>query len=112
MAKGSLFKTLTALLTAAALFFCGGISVYAEESEYADVDQVYSKNGNEIVYISQDQFLYNFKGQNPGVTICGYAGESTTLNIPHLINGRDVSAIDEDAFRGDENIEKAGSRGV
>ena len=105
MARGSLFRRLAASLMAAALFVCGAMAVYAEESDYVEIDKLYSNDDGEKIYIYEDQFLYNFKGENPGVTLCGYVGESTTLNIPHLINGRDVSAIDEDAFRGDENIE-------
>ena len=105
MTKGSMIKALIALTMAAALFLCGTVPVYAEESEYADIDILYSSDGDENIYISEDQFLYNFKGKNPGVTICGYAGESTTLDIPHLINGREVSAVDSEAFKGDENVE-------
>lgn len=105
MTKGALFKRLLASVITTALFLCGAMAVYAEESEYADIDKLYSREGNENIYISEDQFLYNFKGENPGVTICGYVGESTTMNIPHMINGREVSAIDNEAFVGDENIE-------
>ena len=114
MSKGSLFRRLAAnavafaaaFAVAAALFFCGAMSVYAEQSDYAAIDKLYSSDGGENIYISEDQFLYNFKGENPGVTLCGYVGESTTLDIPHLINGREVSAIDKDAFKGDDRIEK------
>lgn len=105
MVKGSLFKRLAASLMAAALFFGGAASVYAEQSDYVEVDKLYSSENGENVYIYEDQFLYNFKGSNPGVTLCGYVGESTTLDIPHMINGREVSAIDENAFKGDERIE-------
>lgn len=105
MARGSLFRKLTASLIAAALFLCGAMTVYAEQSEYAEIDKLYSSKNGEKIYIYEDQFLYNFTGNSPGVTLCGYVGESTTLDIPHLINGRDVSAIEEDAFKGDNHIE-------
>lgn len=106
MAKGSMIKRLAASAMAAALFLLGAMSAYAEQSEYADIDKLYSRDGEESIYISDDQFLYNFKGENPGVSVCGYVGESTKLTIPNLINGREVSAIDTDAFSGDRNIEE------
>ncbi len=105
MAKGSLFKRLAAAASAAVLFICFSLTAYAQQSEYADVDKLYSRNGNESIYISEGKFLYNFKGDYTGVTICGYAGNSHTLNIPHMINGREVSAIEKDTFAGDKRIE-------
>ncbi len=104
MAKGSFFKKLAASAAAAALFLCQASAVWAE-SEYSNNDKLYSRNGENSIYISEDQFLYNFKGQTPGVTICGYVGDSTELNIPGLINGREVSAIEEGTFEGDSRIE-------
>lgn len=103
MAKGSIMKKLAALGVAAAIFCCQAAAVSAD-SEYANNDKLYSRDGDESIYISDDQFLYNFKGQNPGVTICGYVGDSQELNIPSLINGRDVSEIAEGTFTGDERI--------
>lgn len=104
MAKGSIFKKLLASVTAAALFCCAAISVSAETSEYVNNDKLYSHDGDESIYISDNNFLYNFKGENPGVTICGYVGDSTEIDIPHLINGREVSAIDKDTFTNDKRI--------
>lgn len=92
-------------MTAAAIFLCCSVSVYAAQSEYANADKLYSRNGDESIYISEDNFLYNFKGEQPGVSICGYVGESTDITIPHIINGREVSAIYKDSFAGNETLE-------
>ena len=106
MARGSFFKKAASAALAAGLFLCCALSVYADKSDYADIDRLYSRKGDESIYISEGKFLYNFKGDYPGVTICGYAGDSKTLNIPNMINGRDVAAIEKDAFAGNKRIEK------
>ena len=90
---------------AAVLSVCFPLSVFAAQSDYADIDKLYSRAGDESIYISEGSFLYNFKGDYPGVTICGYVGDSNQLIIPNMINGREVSAIEKDTFVGDKRIE-------
>ena len=91
MAKGSFFKRVAAVTMAVALSVCFPLAAVAEPSEYADIDKLYSRKGDESIYISEGKFLYNFKGEIPGVTICGYVGDSSELKIPNMINGREVS---------------------
>ena len=101
MSKG--LKRIASLLAASVLFVCcAAVAAAAPESSSKDV--VYSRDGESIVYISQDKYLYNFSGEVPGVTICGYAGDKTELDFPYMINGRDVSAIEPGAFANDDRI--------
>ena len=89
---------------AAALLFAAGADNVLADSQYVDDDKVYSKIDGKTVYISSDNFLYNFSGEIPGVTICGYEGKNTDLVIPEEINGRAVSAIDNDTFAQNDGI--------
>lgn len=99
----ALKKTLS-LLATAALFFCCAAAAGAAPDENVNRDVLYSSNGEENIYITQDKFLYNFNGEEPGVTICGYAGDLHELSFPNLINGREVSAIDKGSFENDDRI--------
>ena len=104
MAKGSILRRLTAAVIAAAVFLCAPASVFAAKSDDDTADKLYSRDGDTYIYITQDKYLYNFKGDNPGLTICGYVGDSGKLTIPYMINGRDVTAIQADTFVNDERI--------
>lgn len=96
-------KVITSTFAAAVLFAAGGVRVFAD-SQYVNEDKVYAKTDGKTVYISSDNFLYNFAGEVPGVTICGYDGKKTELVIPEEINGRAVSAIDKDTLAGNDEI--------
>lgn len=96
-------KIMTSAIAAALLFAAGATNVFAD-SQYVNEDKVYSKIDGKTVYISSDNFLYNFSGEIPGVTICGYEGKKTDLVIPEEINGRAVSAIDDDSFAENDEI--------
>lgn len=96
-------KIITSAAAAALLFAVSAANVFAE-SQYVNEDKVYSKIDGKTVYISSDNFLYNFSGEIPGVTICGYEGKRTDLVIPEEINGRAVSAIDSDTFSNNDEI--------
>ena len=96
-------KRTISTFTATIFFVLGTATVFAD-SQYVDKDKVYSSEGDKIIYISSDDFLYNFSGEVPGVTICGYIGDETKLVIPDEINGRAVAAIDENTLAGNEQI--------
>ena len=80
-----MIKRLAALAMTLALFICAAATAHAAQSEYGDIDRLYSRDGNESIYISESKYLYNFKGDYPGVTVCGYAGDSKDLKIPLII---------------------------
>lgn len=96
-------KKITALLAAALLLTVAVPCVHAD-SQYISNDKVYAKRDTGTVYISEDNFLYNFSGEIAGVTICGYTGNLQDIVIPEEINGRAVSAIDKDTFAGNRKI--------
>lgn len=99
-----LLKKIVGIIAVTAVFFTlNTVSVLAK-SQYVDDDKVYSSEGEKTVYISKDNFLYNFSGEVPGVTVCGYTGTLTDIVIPEEINGRAVSAIDENTMSGDGRI--------
>ena len=104
MPTNALFqKKITALLTAAVLVLAVVPCVHAD-SQYVSNDKVYARRDTGTVYISDDQFLYNFSGEIEGVTVCGYTGNLRDIEIPEEINGRAVSAIDKDTFAGNKKI--------
>ena len=111
MAKVSLLKKLTkskavrrftAAVTAAAIFVCAAATVSAENADNAD--KLFTREGDVCIYISDSMFLYNYKGDNPGLTICGYAGKSDSLVFPSTINGREVTAIGKNCFVNNNDI--------
>ncbi len=106
MALKNLKKTQKIMTCAAvaALFFASGASGVSADSQYVNDDKFYSRVDGKNVYISSDNFLYNFSGEIPGVTICGYDGKKTDLVIPEEINGRAVSAIDEGTLKDNDKI--------
>ena len=59
MAKGSMIKRLAALAMTLALFICAAATAHAAQSEYGDIDRLYSRDGNESIYISESKYLYN-----------------------------------------------------
>jgi len=104
MAKGSLIRNLAAVILAAAMFAGAAMSVYAAKSADDNTDTLFTNDGDVNIYITPDKYLYNFKGDNPGITICGYVGDSGKLSFPSMINGRDVTAIEDNTFVNDDRI--------
>lgn len=97
-------KKIVCIITLTAVFFMLSAVIVFAESQYVDEDEFYSSEDGKTIYISSDNFLYNFSGEIPGVTVCGYTGKLTDLVIPNEINGRAVSAIDENMLAGDVKI--------
>ncbi len=99
----SIKKKICALVVSLLCFAVGAVSVWAD-SQYVNEDQFYGKIDGVNVYISADKFLYHFSGEIPGVTICGYKGSLSKLTLPDEINGRAVSAIDDNVMAGNDKI--------
>lgn len=69
-------------------------------STQADTDE----DNREAVTSIAENFKYT--EENGEITITGYEGEATVLDIPDSINGMPVVAIGENAFAGNEMIEE------
>ena len=70
------------------------------EDEQADTDE----DDKDLVSSVAENFTYT--EENGEITITGYEGEATVLEIPDSINGMPVVAIGENAFANTEGIEE------
>ena len=113
MKKISLVLILGLLLSLTA---CGGETAGNETTDKTDIQTESSKNEAESTQADTDEdnreavtsIAENFKytEENGEITITGYEGEATVLDIPESINGMPVVAIGENAFAGNEMIEE------
>ena len=89
-------------LIAAVQFLIFSFSGCSKDKENSSSENVSSSQTTEkpVIPNSESDFAYKVEGEE--VTIIGYKGTSTTVNIPETIEGKKVTKISEKAFDGFE----------